>query len=227
MGFLNPIFILSILIALTVHEWAHAFVANRLGDPTAREMGRLTLNPIVHLDPMGTILFLLVGFGWGKPVPVNERYFHHPKRDTALVAAAGPVSNLVLAFIAFIALSLLGLSVEGDSILSFLFQPSGENTLTTFFTQFFLSSVFVNLGLMAFNLLPIAPLDGSKVLHMFIPLRYENTYEDLMRWGPYILLFLLIAERFVHVSILSAWIETIMMFVLTVFTTIAGVIPGL
>ena len=111
MGFLNPIFILSILIALTVHEWAHAFVANRLGDPTAREMGRLTLNPIVHLDPMGTILFLLVGFGWGKPVPVNERYFHHPKRDTALVAAAGPVSNLVLAFIAFIALSLLRLSL--------------------------------------------------------------------------------------------------------------------
>ena len=225
MGFLNPVFILSILIALTVHEWAHAFVANRLGDPTAREMGRLTLNPIAHLDPMGTILFLLVGFGWGKPVPVDHRYFDHPKRDTALVAAAGPVSNLVLAFAAFIALNLLGLSVEGDSILSFLFQPSGENTLTTFFTQFLLSSVFVNLGLMAFNLLPIAPLDGSKVLQMFVPLRYEQAYEDIMQWGPYILLFLLIAERFVNFPFLSAWIETIMMFILTVFTTIVNLFP--
>ena len=225
MGFLNPIFILSILIALTVHEWAHAFVANRLGDPTAREMGRLTLNPIAHLDPMGTILFLLVGFGWGKPVPIDHRYFNHPKRDMAITAAAGPVSNLVLAFAAFIALSLLGLSVEGDSILSFLFQPSGENTLTTFFTQFLLSSVFVNLGLMAFNLLPIAPLDGSKVLQMFVPLRYEQAYEDIMQWGPYILLFLLIAERFVNFPFLSAWIETIMMFILTVFTTIVNLFP--
>ena len=90
MGFLNPIFILSILIALSVHEWAHAVAADRLGDSTARESGRLTLNPISHLDPIGTILFLTVGFGWGKPVPVDHRYFRRPKRDMAITAIAGP-----------------------------------------------------------------------------------------------------------------------------------------
>src|SRR3989338_4296139 len=96
MSALRPSFIIALLIALSVHEWAHALVAHRLGDPTAKEQGRLTLNPIAHLDLMGTILFFLVGFGWGKPVPIDPRYFKHWKRDTALVSIAGPVSNLIV-----------------------------------------------------------------------------------------------------------------------------------
>src|SRR3989338_3055682 len=189
MGFLNPIFILSILIALSVHEWAHAFTANRLGDPTGRETGRLTLNPVAHLDLIGTILFLTVGFGWGKPVPVDHRYFRHPKRDMAITAIAGPLSNLVLACVAFLGLRLTGVTLEPGSLLGF-FSGSG-GVFQDFLSQLLVSSLFVNLGLMAFNLLPIAPLDGSKVLQMLIPYRYEEQYEDFMRFGPYILLFLL------------------------------------
>ena len=104
--FLTPTFIISVLIALSVHEWAHGFTAHRLGDPTAKVEGRLTLNPLAHLDPIGTAMFLIVGFGWGKPVPVDPRYFKHYKRDTSLVALAGPASNLVLALLAFLVLIL-------------------------------------------------------------------------------------------------------------------------
>lgn len=222
MGFLNPIFILSILIALSVHEWAHAVAADRLGDSTARESGRLTFNPISHLDPIGTILFLTVGFGWGKPVPVDHRYFRHPKRDMAITAIAGPLSNLILAFLAFLGLRFTGAAFEPDSLFQ-LFSGFG-GVFQNFLSQFLLSSVFVNLGLMAFNLLPIAPLDGSKALQMFIPYRYEEQYEDFMRFGPYFLLFLLVVERFMQFSILSSWIGGIMEGVLRIFVTI---VPGI
>lgn len=219
---LNPIFIISILIALSVHEWSHGMVAHLLGDPTAEEHGRLTLNPLAHIDPLGALFFLLAGIGWGKPVPVNPAYFRHPRRDTALVSLAGPVSNLLLALVSFLCLLLVSharlLSV--DELLNLSSQGS---VISTFFQLLFASSLFVNLGLMAFNLLPIAPLDGSKIIQIFIPMRYEEVYDRFLRIGPFFLLILLLMERFLsNVPLLSAWIYGIMNGVLTVFVVVFG-----
>lgn len=194
--YLTPSFIISVLIALAVHEWAHAFVAHTLGDPTAKYEGRLTLNPIAHIDPLGALLFLTVGFGWGKPVPVNPRYFRNHRRDTALVALAGPVSNLVLAFAAALCFSLFS-------------RVAGSDLVSTFLAKLFLDSIGLNLALMAFNLLPIAPLDGSKILASFIPYRYEDQYDDFMQYGPYILLVILLLERVANVPLLQYWISGI------------------
>lgn len=218
---LNPAFIVSILIALSVHEWAHGIVAYWLGDPTAKYEGRLTLNPIAHLDPLGTLLFLTIGFGWGKPVPVNPRYFKHFRRDTALVSLAGPFSNLILAFIFFAMLLLLNPHVRITSLDDLLGLTANGSALHIFFIQTCASSLFLNLGLMAFNLLPIAPLDGSKILAAFIPLQLEEQYDQLMRYGPYILLALLVAERLLNINILFAWINTIMTPVLLLMVGIA------
>ncbi len=218
----NPPFIIAILAALTIHEWAHAFVADRLGDATARLEGRLTLNPIAHLDPLGTLLFFLIHFGWGKPVPVNPRHFRHPKRDAALVALAGPASNLVLAFVAFGFLLILAPDAmqvaSGTDLLST--SPLGGR-LHAFGVAVCSNMLFINLGLMAFNLLPIAPLDGSKILEPFIPLRYEDTYDAFMQRGPMLLLGLLILERVLNVPLLMLWISGIMDFVLRLMAALA------
>lgn len=220
---LNAPFIISILVALTVHEWAHAFVADKLGDHTAREEGRLTLNPIAHLDPLGTLLFFLVRFGWGKPVPVNPRNFRKPKRDYALVAVAGPVSNLILAFIAFLSIKFLAPSVlELGTIDTLLSSPVIADRLQVFLIQILMNSLFINLGLMAFNLLPIAPLDGSNILQAFIPLRYEDRYHDIMQKGPMILLGLLIAENILRIPILLTWITVVMEGALRFMSLIVG-----
>ncbi len=222
MTFFNPISILAILMALTVHEFSHAYVARRLGDPTAENEGRLTLNPISHLDPLGTILMLMVGFGWAKPVPVNPMYFQNPKRDMMLTALAGPASNLILAFISFIALVLVSGAMVGN--VWDLFAVADAGTVgSRFLQQFLASSLFINLGLMAFNLLPIAPLDGSKILQAFIPLQYEDTYEEFLRIGPFVLLAVLIGEQILGLSILSTWIGVIMNAVLGVFVGVAGI----
>lgn len=222
-SFLNPPFIISILIALSVHEWAHGFMANYLGDPTAKYEGRLTLNPIAHLDPMGTILFLMVGFGWGKPVPVNPQYFKKPKRDMALTAIAGPLSNLVLAFGAFFGLVIVSPSGFSNSAMGLLSVSGGElGAIQQFLVQVFASSLFLNLGLMAFNLLPVAPLDGSKIIHPFIPLKHEDMYYQFMQRGPFILLGLLIAERMLNIPILFGWIFGIMNPILKFMTLLAG-----
>ena len=206
MTFLNPPFIISILIALSVHEWAHAYAAYKLGDSTAKYAGRLTVNPMAHLDPMGTLMFFIVGFGWAKPVPVDPRYFDHPRRDNAIVALAGPLSNLVLAFIAFIVLMLANGMAMNASVMDLLSANGSHSAFTALIIQISASSLFINLALMAFNLLPIAPLDGSKILHPFIPLRYEREYYEFMNKGPFILLAIIILERAVDFPLLSGWV---------------------
>lgn len=207
---LNAPFILAILLALTVHEWAHALVANSLGDPTAKREGRLTLNPIAHLDFLGTVMFFLVHFGWGKPVPIDPRYFKHFRRDTALVSIAGPVSNLVLAIASFFLLLLVAPQIlhatSGDEL---LFTHGVGRQLQAFLAQVLANSLFLNLALMAFNLLPIAPLDGSKILQAFVPARYDDMYDRYMHYGPMILLGLIVAERVLNVSILTTWVGAI------------------
>ena len=201
---LDPPFIIAVLVGLTFHECAHAWVAYKLGDPTAKYDDRITLNPIAHIDLLGAIFFLIAGFGWGKPVPVNPRYFDHPRRDSALVSLAGPLSNLIVAIIAGI---LLRIVVPGGSIAAL--HAAALSGPSAFLVQVLMTILFVNLSLMAFNLLPIAPLDGSKVLQAFVPLRFEDAYEQYLQYGMYVLFGLLILERVMNVSILSWWIESI------------------
>jgi Zn-dependent protease len=216
----DPPFIIAVLIALTVHEYAHGLVAYWLGDPTAKHEGRLTLNPVAHLDPLGTLMFLLIRFGWGKPVPVNPRYFKHYRRDTALVAVAGPVSNLLIAVGAYIVLFALAsrLPQVGD----ILFGAVEGNPALRLVIETLRTSVIINLGLMAFNLLPIAPLDGSKILGAFVPLKYEDQYEQYLQYGTYVLLSLLILERLFNVPILLGWIYGIINPILHLLSLIGG-----
>jgi Zn-dependent protease len=162
-------FIIAILFSLTIHEFAHAFVADRLGDDTPRRMGRLSINPIAHLDLWGTVFLLLAGFGWGKPVVVNSRNFPNPRLDNLTVSLAGPMSNLLLA-------TIFGLIYR--------FAP-----LPHILQSLFIIVVFYNLVFMIFNLIPIPPLDGSKILGLFIS---EEAYNNLQQYGMLILFGLII-----------------------------------
>ena len=197
MNFITPPFIISILIALTVHEVSHGLVAKWLGDPTADHEGRLTLNPLAHLDLMGTLMFLTVGFGWAKPVPINPGYFRNIKKGMTLTALAGPASNLILASATVIIAKIV------------ILVGVSAGMANQFFIELFYSMLFLNLGLMAFNLLPVAPLDGSKILAMFVPLKYEAEYEDYLRKGPIILIALLIGERMLGIPLIVGWISAI------------------
>ncbi|PIS07859.1 site-2 protease family protein [Candidatus Berkelbacteria bacterium CG10_big_fil_rev_8_21_14_0_10_43_13] len=189
------IFIVALLICLTVHEYAHALVATKLGDPTAKLDGRLTLNPIAHLDPMGTVFLLLVGFGWGKPVPINPRYFSK-KSDEILVALAGITTNLILALACAIPLrSLLASN-----------QAAGASTLIVFLSVMVLLDVI----LAVFNLLPIPPLDGSHVVEYFLSDSAKYQYQFL---GPYLLIGLILLDYFSSTSIIFALAEPVIRFI--------------
>jgi Zn-dependent protease len=175
-----------LLVAFTVHELAHAVVAVRLGDDTPRRAGRLTLNPLAHLDPIGTLLLLMAGFGWAKPVPVNPYYLQYGAQlGMAIVAAAGPLSNLLLAMLGAIPFRLGLLPVFGGGGGGFFPTPA----------EFMREFVVINLVLMLFNLLPIAPLDGSKILRGFAPRQWDTFLMTLEQWGPFILLALVFLGR--------------------------------
>jgi Zn-dependent protease len=168
------------LLALTLHEFAHGWVANRLGDPTARLQGRLTLNPLAHLDITGTIAIVLIGFGWAKPVPVDGRYLRRPRQDMVIIAAAGPVSNLVLAVAVAFCYQMIpwgGMNLEW----AWFLVPLRAMLRT---------AVWVNVLLAIFNLLPIPPLDGSRVVSGFLPLRQAIGYSRLEPYG-FVIIFLL------------------------------------
>lgn len=145
-----------LLVAFPVHELSHAFVAYKLGDPTAKMAGRLTLNPFKHLDLVGTICLIFLKFGWAKPVPVDPRYFKNPKSGMAIVSLAGPLSNLILAFISLIAYQLIDYYGNNDLITNIIF------------TYFYYAAI-INIGLCIFNLIPLPPLDGEKILAFFLP----------------------------------------------------------
>ena len=156
------------------------------------------------------MLFVLVGFGWGKPVPVDPRYFKKPVRDGAIVAFAGPLSNIVLAFGAFFLALAFGMKAEVLAVTGALIAPNNQPVLITFIAELLGDIIHINLVLMAFNLLPIAPLDGSKIIRIFLPYEYERQYQEFMQKGPWILLALIIAGRAFGIPILSMWISTIM-----------------
>jgi Zn-dependent protease len=189
-GFLSRLVlqIPALLIALTVHELAHAVVADRLGDPTARRLGRLTLNPLPHIDPIGALAFVLAGFGWAKPVPVNAQNLRHPVRDMAWVAAAGPLSNFTAAFVALVVVRALG-RVDGLAP-SLVVDPLAG---VLFWTYVF------NLALGIFNLIPLPPLDGGHFLPYLIPRASWTFLHQLEQVGPFLLILLLFtgATRYV------------------------------
>ena len=171
-----------VLVAIIpLHECSHGWVANLLGDPTAKNQGRLTLNPIKHFDPIGSVLMLLTGFGWAKAVPVNMRYFKKPKRDMAITALAGPLSNLIFGFILLVVYRL----VYG------LFSPAAAaasepvQALFLGITEILWAMFSINVSLAVFNLLPVPPLDGSRIISLVLP---DKVYFSIMRYERYIFL---------------------------------------
>ena len=173
-----------VILALTVHEYAHGYAAYKLGDPTARNFGRLTLNPLKHIDIFGTLCMLVAGFGWAKPVPINVRYFKNYKRDMAITAAAGPLSNFIMG--------------AAGSVISALFMrfiapimPMTEASANLVFVIFLFLQTFsvLNFMLCFFNLIPLPPFDGSRILFVFLPDRY---YFGIMKYERYIMIGFLI-----------------------------------
>lgn len=184
--FSNPIFaivyVLAIVYALTIHEFAHGSVAYAMGDTTARDAGRLTLNPITHVDPVGFLMLLVVGFGWSKPVPFNPLNLRFARFGEALVAGAGPISNLLSAVLFGILLRFFGPTLGADNLL----------------TTFLLWLVIMNTILFIFNLLPIPPLDGSKVMFDFLPARAARYRIQLELMGPTLLIALVVMDSFLR-----------------------------
>ena len=185
----------SILIASTVHEYFHAWVAVKLGDPTPKANGRLTLNPLAHIDPIGALFMVLFKFGWSKPVPINEWNFDKRRRDKALSALAGPVSNLLLA-----------------ALTGVIYQFFKDHYLIEFFLYTF---GVINLSLAIFNILPIPPLDGHKVINGLLPQRASYWWEDLEKYS-WILLLLFLLPFSPLSGIVSGFINTVLRFFLDI-----------
>jgi len=163
----------ALIISISIHEFAHAWAADKLGDPTAKRLGRLTLNPKAHLDPMGTMMLLIAGFGWGKPVPFDPRYLDNPKKGAAIISFAGPASNILLAL-----------------LLTTIFHVFGPVGIVGFFLRIV---VQYNLILALFNMIPVNPLDGFKVVNGFLPRELSYQWIQLAPYGMWILLFLIFA----------------------------------
>ena len=181
--------LVAILFALTVHEFAHALAAAMQGDPTAKLMGRLTFNPLAHIDTIGLLSLLLVGFGWGKPVPVNPIYFKNKKWGDTIVAFAGPLANFISIIVFGIILRIVIFTEildPGNLLISFLFFV-----------------IMINTVLGVFNLIPLPPLDGSHILFNILPSQFNELKYKLAKNGPWLLLTLIMADRFLGIGLLS------------------------
>ena len=188
--------------AISIHEYAHGLIAYKLGDPTAKYAGRLTLNPLSHLDPIGAVCMAIFGFGWAKPVPVNPMYFKDRKKDNALVALAGPVSNILLAFFSTILTALYSAFV--------LFKFN--NFITQFFFTVLVQLAVVNISFAVFNLLPIYPLDGYKIVEGFT--RANNPFTRFMRvYGQYILIALIAVSVLVDSFGFPYWLDVLGLYI--------------
>ena len=191
-----------LLFALCFHEFSHAYMAYRLGDNTATRMGRLTLNPMAHLDPIGSLMILFVGFGWAKPVPVDPRHFNNPRIGMMQVAFAGPASNLFLAAIG-------GLSIR------FLMPMMSEVVFKVFF-----NFTIINLALCMFNLIPVHPLDGSQIFSGYMITKNPQLVYKMQEYGPKVLFGLILFGMFTGVSIIWIFIGPFVNIFLSIFTGI-------
>ncbi|MBW2016148.1 MAG: site-2 protease family protein [Deltaproteobacteria bacterium] len=187
-----------LLFAITIHEYSHGKAALSLGDPTAQRAGRLTMNPLSHIDPIGAICLFLFNFGWAKPVPVNIRYFKNIRRDTILMALSGPVANLAAAFVTGI-------------FLRFYFIPNEIYLKVLFYL------LIMNLGLGLFNLIPIPPLDGSHVLENLLHGETRRKYLSFQRYGPFFLLGIILLENVTHIGIFNFILGVPMTFLARLF----------
>lgn len=214
-----------VLLSLSVHEAAHGYVAYKLGDPTAHNLGRLSLNPLKHLDPIGALCMVFFRFGWAKPVPISTRYFKKPKRDMALSALAGPVSNLLLAFITYIISAYVAhFGTAGEHFMQwngsvYFLSDYGKffYVLYLFFSNFY----WLNISLAVFNLLPVPPLDGSRILFVLLP---DKLYFGIMKYEQYIYLALMACLVF---GLLDGIITSVVWFFTIVFDAIVGFLPFL
>ena len=195
--------IITALLCITIHELAHGLVALKLGDTTARDRGRLTLNPIKHIDPVGFLMMVIFGFGWAKPVPVDMRNLRNPKRDMALVALAGPVSNMLLAVV-FAILGGVALAI-----------PVTNYTFHSTILDVVFRVMSMSIGLAVFNLIPLPPLDGSKILFSVLP---DKAYARLMvieRYGSIILMVLLFSNVLDGVlATVNTWVMTVLLWLM-------------
>ena len=201
-GFLRlaVLIMFALITAITVHEFSHALVATGLGGNTARSLGRLSLNPMRHLDPGGTIMMFVAGFGWGKPVPVDPGQLSRGHTDTALVAAAGPLSNLIVAFLLAIPFEAGFLVPAGLSLDRVAHVMTGG--LSAGVADILTLLIFFNLLLGVFNLVPLAPLDGSRVMAGFVPKEHVAAYSKLQRNGPLLLVAIIMLDYFMGFGIL-------------------------
>ena len=181
----------AILIGLTVHELAHSYAALLLGDDTPKRLGRLTLNPIKHIDPIGFVLLLIAGFGWAKPVSINRQNLKHPRMDDTLIALAGPLSNFLLAILLVLILKVVILVVPFNSVDVF------ESVVSVF-----ISFLAINIALAVFNLLPIPPLDGSHLISNLLSLRNHSISASYFRYGSIALMVVILLDRITQVDLL-------------------------
>lgn len=180
-----------ILFALSFHEFSHGFIANKFGDPTAKALGRLTLNPMAHLDPVGTLMLFLVHFGWAKPVPVNVWNLKNPRQDMLWIALAGPGSNMLLAFITGLIIRLIGSQNMG------VYQMDMVGILKIMLIY----SLQINLALAVFNLIPVPPLDGGRILRGILPRKYDPVLDKLEQVGPMALMVIILFGFITKISI--------------------------
>ena len=219
--FNNPLsfvlWIVALLVAITIHEFSHALAAERLGDPTPRLQGRLTLNPLAHLDPLGTVMLILIHFGWGKPVVFDPYNLRHPRRDAAIISIAGPVSNLLLAAACSIILRVLfelRLPLLGNSFLN----------MGTYIGMALLQPIIIlNVMLAIFNLVPISPLDGFKIVGGILPEHYAKQWYELEPYGL-IFLLVLIFPILNGTAPIIALISPVINFILTILLPSAPII---
>ncbi len=176
----------ALLLSLSIHEFAHAYVAYKLGDKSQKALGRLTLDPLKHIDPIGFLCIALIGFGWGKPVLIDDRNFKNRAKGTMLVSLAGPASNLILAILFTIILKIL--------IVTGAISVVATSSVASILFNMFILTIQFNVVFAVFNMLPIPPFDGSKVLHYFLPYKYKNIMYTLQKYSFVILLVLVLTN---------------------------------